>query len=310
MPLTSLFHALISDIEPIAREKGLILTCGIRRAAVTSDPLMLRRMLQNLLVNAVRYSERGEVKLAARRRGKSIRVEVWDTGPGIAANEQKRIFEEFQRGAASERAGGAGFGLGLSIVQRMADTLGHRVELCSRVAYGTGFSILAPYAGSIFYATGETNGATQPAAPVPVYGFGETRVVVIDNDTAILAAMSELLGQWGCETRVVRHLEELEDIVAEPGFKADLVLADYRLDHGENGLDAVRMLRNAWNVDIPGDSRDCGPHCRDRGGSARESLRSVAQAGSSGRAAGADPASVERVTGDTVFRPSCSAYRN
>ena len=251
MPLTSLFHALISDIEPIAREKGLILTMRDTSAAVTSDPLMLRRMLQNLLVNAVRYSERGEVKLAARRRGRV------DPRRGVGHRPRHRG----QRAEAHLRGVPARSGSETGGRRRL------RVGTVDRAAHGRhagapGRAVLArwprhpvldprPLCRVDLLRDGETNGTTQPAAPVPVYGFGETRVVVIDNDTAILTAMSELLGQWGCETRVVRHLEELEDIVAEPGFKADIILADYHLDHGENGLDAVRMLRNAWNVDIP-----------------------------------------------------------
>lgn len=254
VPLSQLFQSLLNDVEPIAREKGLLLTMRPTDVAVTSDPLMLRRMVQNLLANAVRYTERGAVKLAARRRGTAIRIEVWDTGPGIAPSEQQRIFEEFQRGAAHERAGGGGFGLGLSIVQRMADTLGHRVELCSREGRGTRFSILAPFAGRVAEPAvrAERAGLQEPAAPVPDYGFAGTRVVVIDNDTSILTAMSTLLGQWGCETRLVRHLEELDDIVTDSAFRGDIILADYHLDHGENGLEAVRILRAAWQSEIPG----------------------------------------------------------
>ncbi len=107
---------------------------------------MLRRILQNLMVNAVQYTERGGILLCARRRGPNVRIEVWDTGPGIGEADREMIFEEFQRGSATDRPAVGGFGLGLSIVQRMAEALGHPIVLCSRVGHGTRFSVTAPLA--------------------------------------------------------------------------------------------------------------------------------------------------------------------
>ena len=126
------FASIVLDIEPQARAKGLSLTWRRTGLSVVSDPLMLRRILQNLLVNAVQYTEKGGIRLLARRRGANVRIEVWDTGPGIGEADREMIFEEFQRGSATDRPAIGGFGLGLSIVQRMAEALGHPIDLCSR----------------------------------------------------------------------------------------------------------------------------------------------------------------------------------
>ena len=242
LPLQTLFDSLTADIGPIARDKGLLLTVRRTDALVESDALMLRRMLQNLLANAVRYTEHGEIKLAARRRGRFMRIEVWDTGPGIAPEERSRIFEEFQRGAASDRAGVSGFGLGLSIVQRMAETLGHHIDLCSREGRGTRFSILAPFAGKRAHLA-PTPYSSAPTTAAETVSLAGTRIVVVDNDMAILTAMDALLESWGCNHRLARHVEEMDEILADPCYRPDVVLADYHLDHGETGLDAIARVR-------------------------------------------------------------------
>src|SRR5205085_10828793 len=134
-------------------------------------------------------TERGGIKLAARRRGPLVRIEVWDTGPGIATADQVMIFDEFQRGPIPDRLSIGGFGLGLSIVRRMAETLDHPLGLCSRMGHGTRFSITAPFAGTVV-------GAADHALPVTcgaAYGLDGAKVLVIDNDQAVLEAMQALL---------------------------------------------------------------------------------------------------------------------
>lgn len=246
--LTDLFRSLVTDLGPLAREKSLSLTFRPSTLAVTSDQLMLRRILQNLLANAVRYTERGEVKIAARRRGDGVRIEVWDTGPGIADQERSRIFEEFERGAASERTSVAGFGLGLSIVRRTAQALNHEIGVCSHIGRGTCFSVTAPMAA--------TTGLSTPSVSLPqtlrdAYGFAASRVLVVDNDATVLQAMTTLLDRWGCVARSVRDLAEVDAIVEAGEFMPDIVLADYHLDHGACGLDAVARLRSIHRASLP-----------------------------------------------------------
>ncbi len=244
-----LLQSLASDLSPLARSKNLALTCRSNRYIARSDPLMLRRILQNLAANAVRYTQHGEVKLAARRRGSEVQIEVWDTGPGIPDSERQRIFEEFHRGAASERSGQAGFGLGLSIVKRTSQTLGHHVDICSRVGRGTRFSVLVPFVGMV--PVGSIAGNPAQQSEVPPYGFAGSRVVVIDNDASVLEAMQALLTRWSCDVLASADLAGVEAMVRSSTAPPAIVLADYHLDNGERGLTAIELLRRSHGSLIP-----------------------------------------------------------
>ena len=248
VPLNEVFRSIILDLEPIARNKRLSLTWRTTKLNVISDPLMLRRMLQNLLSNSVRYTDTGGIKLVARRRGHVVHIEVWDTGPGIAPAEQTRIFEEFQRGAAAHRTSGAGFGLGLSIVQRTAEALGHQIRLCSKVGYGTRISVVAQSAGEA--PAGKAPQSLESARRV--YGFSSAHVVVIDNDHAVLDAMRSLLRKWQCDVRYCASLADIDGLIAlNADFVPNIILADYHLDDGASGLTAVEKIRSVWGDDIP-----------------------------------------------------------
>lgn len=245
-PLHTLFQAVVTSIEPVVLAKGLQLTVRPTTAMTSTDPLMLRRILQNLLANAVNYTRRGRLLLAARRRGPDLRIEVWDTGEGIEPAEQKVIFEEFQRGTQQDQT--AGFGMGLAIVQRMAEALGHEVDVCSRPGAGTRFGVKVPFAGIALL--------TPPRDPRPrataAYGFADRRVMVIENDRQVREAMQALLTRWGCITRSASSLSEMAALLqSEPGFVPSIVLADYHLDRGETGLAAVINLRAAFGALLP-----------------------------------------------------------
>jgi signal transduction histidine kinase len=262
VPLDELFASLVVDLEPLARVKNLSLTWRRSNLCVTSDPMMLRRILQNLMANAVQYTQAGGIKLVARRRGCDVRMEVWDTGPGIAADDRERIFEEFQRGAAAERTRISGFGLGLSIVQRMAEALGHPVDLCSLPGHGTRFAVFAPVAETTSDAS-KLAAQRQPQA----YGLGGVKVLVIDNDLAVLEAMQGLLERWSCEVYLMRSPAELDEL-AEGGLQPDIILADYHLDADQCGLAAVDALRKTSGKTVP-----CIVITADRGVDVAESAR-------------------------------------
>ncbi len=244
--LDELFASLAVDLEPLAQSKRLGLTCQSNLLSVISDPLMLRRILQNLLANAVQYTQRGEIKLLATRRGSNVVIEVSDTGPGIPPAERKMIFEEFQRGPLTDQPDIGGFGLGLSIVQRMAEALGHPLDLSSEVGHGTRFSITAPFTSQV------VTRAKSPVIPSITRGFGleGAKVLVIDNDVAVLEAMQALLERWSCEAYTVRSMAQLDAVIASE-LRPDIVLADYHLDHGESGLAAVERLRSLTNRELP-----------------------------------------------------------
>jgi signal transduction histidine kinase/CheY-like chemotaxis protein len=239
-----LLRSVMVDIEPIARAKGLVISMRTRDVAVTSDPMMLRRILQNLLANAVQYTEKGRVLLATRRRGSQLRIDVWDTGPGIARSEQAKIFDEFHRGAAGQRSQASGFGVGLSIIARMSEALGHRIELCSAIGRGTRFSIYVPFAGDA--PSVRALRLASRAAASRAYGLWAIKAVVIDNDASVRDAMRALLDRWGVQSRIVAGIADVEGLIAsEPNFRPDIILADFHLDGGHSGLAAVARLREA-----------------------------------------------------------------
>lgn len=246
VPLGELFSSLAVDIEPLARAKDIGLRWRRSELAVMSDPLMLRRIVQNLVANAVQYTQRGGIMVAARRRGSDVRIEVWDTGPGIPETERNRIFEEFQRGPGADRATLGGFGLGLSIVQRMSEALGHSVGLCSREGSGTRFTITAPYAGTVHYSPAHptTTATTRP------YGLTGAKVAVIDNDSSVLEAMQSLLEHWSCEVSLMSGLMDLDPLLAG-GFRPDILLVDYHLDGDTCGITAVERLRAETDRKLP-----------------------------------------------------------
>jgi CheY-like chemotaxis protein len=158
----------------------------------------------------------------------------------VPPGERKTIFEEFQRGRAIDRPASGGFGLGLSIVQRMAEALGHPFDMCSRIGHGTRFSISAPFAGMA-----QARAAQNTVAPAAhSYGLGGVKVAVLDNDTYVLEAMQSLLESWGCEVRLLQSVSDLAGLI-ESGFRPAILLVDYHLDDGTCGLTAVARLRLA-----------------------------------------------------------------
>ena len=225
-PLAEVLDPLAAEFRAIALDRGVRLDVVATRAWVRSDPQLLRRVLQNFLSNALRYAERGRVLLGVRRRGGQLRVEVWDTGPGIAPDQQQLIFQEFHRGSA---AGGQGLGLGLSIAQRMAGLLGHPLGLRSWPGRGSAFHLEVPLARTAL--------RLPPAADAPP-PLPAGRVLVLDNEPAALAALSSLLGSWGWQVHGARNREQA---LAAP-WRADLQILDFHLDGGHTGLEVWRQL--------------------------------------------------------------------
>lgn len=247
--LAQMLEALCLELSPIAQADGLHLRWRPTELMVRSDPLMLRRILQNLLVNAVRYTATGGVLIAARRRGDAVRIEVWDTGPGIAVADRERIFDEFQRGNAAETKSSGGFGLGLAIVQRMADTLDHRVGLCSRVGHGTCFYLYAKESPRE-----EWSAQRQPSTPAGIrqsYGFKGINALVVDNDEIVVEAMRMLLEGWGGTVAAAKSPQEVEAILASGRFRPDVIMADYHLDDGATGTQVIDRVRAVHGKSLP-----------------------------------------------------------
>ncbi|MCO4114588.1 Na+/proline symporter/signal transduction histidine kinase/CheY-like chemotaxis protein [Aeromonas hydrophila] len=243
--LRDVFDNLKAEFGVLAQAGGIQFSVVESGVAVYSDVRLLRRVLQNFLTNAFRYNPGGRVLLGCRRLSDKVRIEVWDNGPGIPADKQEAIFDEFSRLDHSRTAREQGLGLGLAIARGIALVLGHNLTLRSW-----------PGAGSVFAIT--LNLATRPVATTQVAAPTQRdsqlegiRVLCIDNESDILIAMHSLLGRWGCEVVCAQSLAQAEDLIAG-GFLPQLVLSDYHLDDGKTGLQALHMLRLAHGNDIGG----------------------------------------------------------
>jgi Na+/proline symporter/signal transduction histidine kinase len=236
----TLLSALVMELTPMARDKGLRLRLVHSDLAVFTDERMLRRILQNFLVNALRYTQRGGVLVGCRRVAGAVRVEVVDTGPGIPEDQREAIFHEFHR-LNPERGADGGLGLGLAIVERMARMLGHPINLASRVGFGTRFGVTLPLARAQIPAAAVSTESTMPRDPL-----AHRRVLCIDNETQILAALRSLLGGWGLVVSAGRDLAEaVADLPADGGLPT-VLLVDYHLSDGATGLEALRALRERF----------------------------------------------------------------
>jgi len=229
--LGELLDQLAGEFGVMASERGLRLDCAATGLHVVTDAQLLRRILQNFLANAVRYTRNGRVLLGARRRGEQVLVGVWDTGPGIPEASQKLIFEEFRRLEPDRHT--PGLGLGLAIAERMARLLGHRLVLDSRLGHGTLFGVLVPRASA----------AAARAVPAEARAPIEAaRILVVDNDRQMLDSLGRLLLDWGFE--VATAGDALGARRAWAGGAFDLMVLDYHLDGGATGLDLLRGLES------------------------------------------------------------------
>jgi two-component system, sensor histidine kinase len=246
-PLEDVLEQLRSSLMPVATDKGLQLRVRRSRVWVMSDPILLHRILLNLASNALRYTRRGGVVVACRlRRGAEyVRIEVWDSGIGIAQEHQHDIFKEFFQIANAERDRSKGLGLGLHIVERTAQLLGHSLELTSRPGQGTRFSIEVPVVAP-------PPPSSMPAAlEVPAFDdLSGLEVLIIEDDALSARALASLLKSWACKVHLVEGLAKALPLVAR-GYVPNVIISDYRLRDGENGLDTVRRLRAAIGRDVP-----------------------------------------------------------
>jgi histidine kinase len=238
------FAELDSFLGPLARDRGLALGFEANGLAVHSDPVLLRSILQNLVANAIRYTDAGSVRLSARKAEEGALIEVADTGRGIPREELARLFEPGVRGE-SAHGETTGAGLGLSIVARLAELLGHRVEVSSEPGRGSTFRLRA----ELDVSAAPLSSASDTAS-ARLDRLRGSRVWVIDDDAPTRDAMASLLGRWGVDVHCAASADEL--LAREPGAPPDAVLLDHQLGGG-TGLDALDALEDglATGADRP-----------------------------------------------------------
>lgn len=233
--LEGMLSQLKDELAPLARQKGLDFRLVSSRAVVESDASYLRRILQNLASNAIRYTETGKVLVGVRQRRSSIRIEVWDTGPGIPEDQQEKVFDEFHRLNATASSS-EGMGLGLAIVERACRLLKYPLHLTSTVGQGTCFAIELP-----------RSTATQTHKPVDLpicegVSLEHKIAVLIEDDAELRSAMAITLENWGLDVLPCATQAEAEDVLREVDVAPDVIVADYQLENGTLGTDVVAAL--------------------------------------------------------------------
>jgi two-component system, sensor histidine kinase len=244
--VNSLLLPLTTEYTVLANERGLQLRALPSSCVVRSDLRLLRRIVQNFLANAIRYTPNGKVLLGCRRTRAGLRIEVWDTGNGIPAEKIEVIFEEFQQLHDASVRQNRGVGLGLAIVKRIAKTLDIPIGVRSTPDRGSMFFVTVPYgyAGAVTLPRVAARSALEQR-------LSETLVLVVDNEPSILTGMNALLSAWDCRTCVARSGDEALRLLPSLLGAPDLVIADYHLDDGALGVSELGRISRACGRDLP-----------------------------------------------------------
>jgi two-component system, sensor histidine kinase len=246
IPLAPLLERIRLEYEATARQKGLLLVVIRCSLFVRSDPVLLERVLRNLVANAVRYTDRGRIVLGGRRCKGSVRIEVWDSGRGIPKDKHREIFQEFRQLENPHRDRRKGLGLGLAIVERLVKLLDHPLELRSELGKGSMFAINVPCGRREDFVPGEADGQIVVDRDV-----ADSLILIIDDEQDVRNSMLTLLRKWRCEVVVAESCTEMLAKLVSIQRLPDLIVSDYRLQGEENGIDVVARLREEFNAQVP-----------------------------------------------------------
>ncbi|HRK79229.1 MAG TPA: ATP-binding protein [Thiobacillus sp.] len=243
-PLQKMLLDLNHQFSAVAAEKQLHLRFRPCGATLYSDPLLIERILANLIANAIRYTDDGGILIGCRRRGRMVRISVVDTGRGIPPEQQESVFHEFVQLHNPARDRSKGLGLGLAIVSRLGRLLGHRVDLRSRPGHGSTFSLDVP--------CGDARLIQPPAiAGVPGQIPADALVLLVDDESAILRGMAELFDNWNIDLVTAHSAAEAVQWLDSIGRVPDVIVSDYRLPDDSDGIEVIARLRQKFGRDIP-----------------------------------------------------------
>jgi two-component system, sensor histidine kinase len=244
--LDEMFRSLEQEFMPQAANKGLSLRVRRSGLAIDSDPLLILRVLRNLLANAIKCTKQGGVLLAARKRGGQVSVGVWDTGPGIHKQELDRVFEEFYRGASSKQEKG-GFGLGLSIVKRICGVLGHALVVTTRPGTGTVFRVEVPLSAS----PRRPERSSAHVLESVIHEIPGKTLVVLEDNEEILNSLTKLLASWGAD--IISATSFNASLMKRLGVRrsVDLIIADQNLGNSISGVEAAFRIRELVGRPVP-----------------------------------------------------------
>lgn len=241
--LQDIFNRVENTFRETAEQKGLKLYFRETQTIVKSDPILLERILLNLVNNALRYTPAGKIFIAARQRGSAVELQVWDTGIGIQLENQQKIFEEYFQVKKSEHKN-SGSGLGLAIVKKICELLNHRIKVKSTPGKGSCFSVLMDNSNAKFHRTDY---------PLPTDNslFKQKMILILDDDPLVLQAMEGFISAWGCSVITAFSIEDA--IKKSKGLSAipNLIISDYSLTENITGLDAISTIRREFDQKIP-----------------------------------------------------------
>lgn len=245
-PVEQLLKNLEQEFLPLAQSRKLAFTVSSPEALIRSDPILLNRILRNLINNAMVHTQAGAVNINCTLRPRAIEISICDTGPGIPKEELSNIFSEFHQLRNPERDHSKGLGLGLAIVKRLCALLGHDLSLDSTLGKGTRFSLVVERVT-------ETNVSVytlNPSIPLHPGQLTGKSVMVIDDDSRITSAMKELLTRWGITVKTAWNLEQAMALV-NSGFVPDLAICDYRLRESLTGVDVLQQINKLVGRKLP-----------------------------------------------------------
>ncbi|WP_348771419.1 hybrid sensor histidine kinase/response regulator [Azospirillum sp. SYSU D00513] len=247
--LDEMLGQLVEEFRPQVKEKGLELRVHLQPGFTTSDPVLLGRIVRNLMTNAIRYTQRGGLMLSMRRRGNRWRVEVWDTGFGIPDEQQQAIFDEFHQLSNPSRDPTRGLGLGLAIVRRLSELLNAPVDIRSEVGRGSVFAVTVERI--------EAEPAEKPArdaresSPEADSAVADLTVLAVDDDAMVLSGLELILQGWGCKVVAVTSMREVFAALDGLDEPPDAILTDLRLTGNVSGFDVIDRVRRLYKRDIP-----------------------------------------------------------
>lgn len=240
----NVFDRLQAEFTPLALAKDLELTLQPTTQIVYSDPHLLERILRNLISNAIRYTDIGQVIVSCRRAGEMVQFNVADTGIGICADSMPHIFEEYYQVNNKHRDRLKGLGLGLAIVRRMEVLLGCKVSVVSEPAKGSVFSFSV--------GLGDLSRLPLPSLPLQsIHDLNGVVVALVDDNQDIRQMVSMLLKQWGCQVHAGELPHDVLGQMANAGICPDILICDFRLPQDQTAIDAIRQLQTHWNKNIP-----------------------------------------------------------
>ncbi|MEW6990695.1 hybrid sensor histidine kinase/response regulator [Colwelliaceae bacterium 6441] len=243
--ITDTIKKVVNEFELEANKKNIVISYRASTLKVCSDPLWFERIIRNLVSNAVRYTDSGKILVTCKSRGDKCVVQIWDTGQGIAKDQQETIFQEFTQLHNSQRDRSNGLGLGLAIVQRLCHLLDHQIELKSVMNKGSVFSLTLPLS------TEQVMKDTSSNMAYEVNSLKNKTVLVIDDEPDVRMAMKAMLAKWGCHVFVADSLAAVFTMLDEQDTLPTLIISDYRLDQEQTGLETLIAINQRYSIEFP-----------------------------------------------------------